>query len=165
MQYSIAAVIALAASTVSAGYAHGNGTVVYTTEIHTAYTTVCPVSTELTFNGITYTATESTTLTITNCPCTVITPVTTTAVVYCNTCSSSSSAVPSIPTKAPVYPNGTTPAATTPAGSKPTSVGTTSAVGLPSATPSTISASSGNKAFAFSGASLAGLLGLAAYVL
>jgi len=161
MQYSIAAVIALAASTVSAGYAHGNGTVVYTTEVHTAYTTVCPASTELTFNGITYTAHESTTLTITNCPCTVITPVTTTAVV-----SSVPTAVPSIPTKAPVYPNGTTPAATTPPPSKPTSVGTTSAiVGLPSATPSTISASSGNKAFAFSGASLAGLLGLAAYVL
>jgi hypothetical protein len=55
MQYSVAAVIALAASTAAAGYT--NGTVVYTTEVHTAYTTVCPASTELTFNGVTYTAT------------------------------------------------------------------------------------------------------------
>lgn len=151
MQYSVAAVIALAASTAAAGYT--NGTVVYTTEVHTAYTTVCPASTELTFNGVTYTATASTTLTITNCPCTVVTPVTTSSVVA--------------PSAAPVYPNGTTPAATTSAvaGKTTTAVGTTSAKTSATATPSTISASSGNKAFALSGASLAGLLGLAAYVL
>lgn len=72
----------------------------------------------------------------------------------------------SAPSAAPVYPNGTTPAATTPAVVKPTTaVGTTSVKASASATPSTISASSGNKAFALSGASLAGLLGLAAYVL
>jgi hypothetical protein len=35
----------------------------------------------------------------------------------------------------------------------------------PSATPSPITASGGNKLFAMSGASLAGLLGLAAYLL
>ncbi|EPE34866.1 hypothetical protein GLAREA_10561 [Glarea lozoyensis ATCC 20868] len=154
MQYSVAAVIALAASTAAAGYT--NGTVVYTTEVHTAYTTVCPASTELTFNGVTYTATASTTLTITNCPCTIVKPVTTSSVVYCNTCAA--------PSPAPVYPNGTTPAATTPAAAPP-AVGTGVVVPAPSATPSTISASSGNKAFAFSGASLAGLLGLAAYIL
>lgn len=149
MQYSVAAVIALAASTAAAGYT--NGTVVYTTEVHTAYTTVCPASTELTFNGVTYTATASTTLTITNCPCTIVKPVTTSSVV-------------AAPSPAPVYPNGTTPAATTPAAAPP-AVGTGVVVPAPSATPSTISASSGNKAFAFSGASLAGLLGLAAYIL
>jgi len=54
MQYSVAAVLALAASATAS---YTNGTVVYTTEVHTAYTTVCPASTELTFNGITYTAT------------------------------------------------------------------------------------------------------------
>lgn len=56
MQYSVAAVVALAASVASATYTNGTG-VVYTTEVHTAYTTVCPASTELTFNGVTYTAT------------------------------------------------------------------------------------------------------------
>jgi len=159
MQYSVAAVIALAASTASAA-AYTNGTVVYTTEVHTAYTTVCPASTQLTFNGVTYTATASTTLTITNCPCTIVKPVTTSAVVYCNTCVA--------PSAAPVYPNGTAPAATTPASSPastPVVVGTASAKTSATATPSTITASGGNKAFAFSGASLAGLLGLAAYIL
>jgi hypothetical protein len=152
MQYSVAAVIALAASTAAASYT--NGTVVYTTEVHTAYTTVCPAATELTFNGVTYTATASTTLTITNCPCTIVKPVTTSSVV-------------AAPSPAPVYPNGTAPAATTPAAAAPPAAGTGVAVvpSTPSATPSTISASSGNKAFAFSGASLAGLLGLAAYIL
>jgi len=162
MQYSAAAVIALAASTAAAGYT--NGTVVYTTEVHTAYTTVCPAATELTFNGVTYTATASTTLTITNCPCTIVKPVTTSSVVYCNTC-----AAPSAP--AAVYTNGTTPVvvattpATTPVVVGATSVGTTSVKASATATPSTITASGGNKAFAFSGASLAGLLGLAAYIL
>jgi len=149
MQYSVAAVIALAASTAAAGYT--NGTVVYTTEVHTAYTTVCPASTELTFNGITYTATASETLTITNCPCTVVKPITTSSVV-------------AAPSPAPVYPNGTTPAETTPVAAPPPA-GTGGVVPPPAASPSQITASSGNKAFAFSGASLAGLLGLAAYIL
>lgn len=149
MQYSVAAVIALAATVVSAG-AYKNETVVYTTEVHTAYTTVCPASTQLTFNGVTYTATASTTLTITNCPCTIVKPVTTSAVV--------------VPSSAPVYPNGTTPAVTTSVPAATTAVGTTSAKGTATPTPSTITAG-GNKAFALSGASLAGLLGLAAYVL
>jgi len=148
MQYSIAAIVALVA-TASASYPT-NETVVYTTEVHTAYTTVCPASTELTFNGVTYTATESTTLTITNCPCTIVKPVTTSSVVYCNTCA--------YPTSAPVYANTTTAAGAT-------AVGTSSVIGYPTAAPSTITASGGNKVFAFSGASLAGLLGLAAYIL
>jgi len=107
MQFSTLAAITALAATVSANY---NGTVVYTTEVHTAYTTVCPASTELTFNGVTYTATASTTTT-------------------------------------------------------KGSVGTTSAKSSATATPSTITASGANKAFALSGASLAGVLGLAAYFL
>jgi len=151
MQYSFAAIVALVA-TASASYPLTNQTVVYTTEVHTAYTTVCPAATELTFNGVTYTATEATTLTITNCPCTVVKPVTTTSVVYCNTCT-----YPTSTPGAPVYANTTTAAGA--------AVGTSSAVGYPTAAPSTITASGGNKVFAFSGASLAGLLAFAAYVL
>jgi hypothetical protein len=147
MQFSV---VALAAFVATASASYYNGTVVYTTEVYTAYTTVCPAATELTFNGKTYTATESTTLTITNCPCTVVKPVTTSAVVT--------------PSSPPVYANVTTPAATTPAATK-SAVGTISVKASPSATPTNIAASGANKAMAFSGASLAGLLGLAAYLL
>jgi hypothetical protein len=56
MQFTTIAVAA-AALVASASAAYTNGTVVYTTEVYTAYTTVCPASTELTFNGKTYTAT------------------------------------------------------------------------------------------------------------
>ncbi|KAI9640686.1 hypothetical protein NHQ30_010995 [Ciborinia camelliae] len=45
--------------------------VVYTTEIVTALTTYCPFATKIEHNGITYTVTEASTLTITDCPCTV----------------------------------------------------------------------------------------------
>jgi hypothetical protein len=48
-----------------------NGTAAYTTVIVTALTTYCPYATELTHNGIIYTVTEETTLTITDCPCTL----------------------------------------------------------------------------------------------
>lgn len=143
MQYSTLAVAALVASA-SAHYA--NQTVVYTTEVHTQYTTVCPTPTKVTYNGKTYTVTEATTLTITDCPCTVVKPVTTTSVV--------------VPTSKPVYHNATTAAPTT----TKASVGTT-VVPSPRPTTTPIEASSGNKAFVLSGASLAGLLGLAAYLL
>ncbi|KAK6579616.1 hypothetical protein PZA11_007852 [Diplocarpon coronariae] len=152
MQFSAVAALALAA-TVSAGY---NGTVVYTTEVHKIYTTVCPSSTELTFNGVTYTATEATTLTITNCPCTVVKPVVTSTYVYCATCAPTYTAPPAYPTA-----NGTTPAP------GPTAAGTESyPAAPPAATTAPITNSNGaNKAMAVSGGSLAGLLGLAAYVL
>jgi len=139
MQFKVVALAAFAASAA----AWSNGTV-YTTEVLTAYTTVCPAATSFSINGVTYTVTESTTLTITNCPCTIVKPVTTSSVVA---------------TSAPVYANTTTTAAAT------KSVGTTSVKTSATTTPSTITTSGGNKAFALSGASLVGLLGLAAYVL
>ncbi|RGP59316.1 putative sed1-abundant cell surface glyco [Fusarium longipes] len=46
-------------------------TVVYTTEVVTAITTYCPEPTTLTHGNKTYTVTEPTTFTITDCPCTV----------------------------------------------------------------------------------------------
>lgn len=51
----------------------------YTTEVVTAFTTYCPAATEVTHGGVTYSVTEATTLTITNCPngCTVTKPVAT----------------------------------------------------------------------------------------
>jgi hypothetical protein len=100
MKYSVAAVLAIAAS-VSASY---NQTIVYTTKVVDSYVTVCPASATITYQGVTYTntLTESSTITITNCPCTVSAPVYTT----------SSVAVPTTAPAAPVYPtaNGTLPA-------------------------------------------------------
>ncbi|MCJ1324984.1 hypothetical protein MMC10_001646 [Thelotrema lepadinum] len=49
--------------------------VTYTTEVVTAFTTFCPGATTLTHLGSTYTVTSATTLTITNCPCTITKPV------------------------------------------------------------------------------------------
>jgi len=146
MKYSAVAVLAAAASV----SAWSNDTIVYTTEIVDVYTTVCPASATITYNGVTYTntLTESSTITITNCPCTISKPVYTT----------SSVAAPSVP----IYTNATTPVypTSTPGGS----VGTTAPpAGTPS--PSTVPASGASKVFALSGASLAGLLGLAAYLL
>ncbi|KAH7263467.1 hypothetical protein BKA59DRAFT_506483 [Fusarium tricinctum] len=48
--------------------------VVYTTEVLTAITTYCPEPTTLTHGNKTYTVTEPTTFTITDCPCTVTKP-------------------------------------------------------------------------------------------
>ncbi|KAK0665004.1 Clock-controlled protein 6 [Lasiodiplodia hormozganensis] len=81
-----------AATSVVTPTASGNAS--YVTEIVTAYTTFCPVATELTHNGKTYTVTKPTTLTITDCPggCTVTKPVYTSVVTECKACSASSSA-------------------------------------------------------------------------
>jgi len=160
MQYSVVALAALVAGA-AAGY---NGTVAYTTEIHTAYTTVCPASTQLTFNGVTYTATASTVLTITNCPCTIVKPVTTSSVVATTPGAPAPPVVTS--SAAPVYVNSTTPAVPVVPVSSATptkgSVGTTSAK---TTAPTSTFTGAANKAMAASGAGLAGLIGLAAYIL
>jgi hypothetical protein len=49
--------------------------VVYTTEVVTALTTYCPAPTTITHGTKTYTVTSATTLTITDCPCTISKPV------------------------------------------------------------------------------------------
>ncbi|KAL8697010.1 MAG: hypothetical protein Q9201_007356 [Fulgogasparrea decipioides] len=97
--------ITASAALVAGAAAHGNGTqpIQYTTEILTAYTTYCPASTQITHGGQTYTVTEATTLTITNCPCTVTKPVISTPIVYCSTCPPTS-AVPVVPTTSAVIP-------------------------------------------------------------
>lgn len=154
MQFTSVLAFGLAAFAASATAA-ANGTV-YVTEVVTAYTTVCPAATTLVHDGVTYTATASQTLTV-DCAsgCTIVKPVTISSVVVCSTCTASVSA------GLPQYTNGTGPFAT------PTSIGTYATL-RPTAPPTTapiIEANSGNKAFAFSGASLAGLLGFAAYFL
>jgi hypothetical protein len=138
MKFSAVALIAAAAAGVSA---HGYSNVTYTTEVVTALTTYCPEPTEITHGGKTWTITKATTLTITDCPCTISKPVYTSKVVECKTCggynSTSTKPVP-IPTK----PTGTGSVTTT----KGTSVPTAGAAKL-------------------AGAGLAGFLGLAVFVL
>ncbi|KAI9147257.1 Clock-controlled protein 6 [Paramyrothecium foliicola] len=61
---------------------HNNGTtggIVYTTEIVQSLVTYCPAPTTIVQNSKTYTVTEATTLTISDCPCTVSKPVAPTA--------------------------------------------------------------------------------------
>jgi len=44
---------------------------VYTTEVVTSFTTYCPLATSFAINNKTYTVSQATTLTITDCPCTI----------------------------------------------------------------------------------------------
>ncbi|KAK5987086.1 Clock-controlled protein 6 [Cladobotryum mycophilum] len=136
-----AAVVLAAAAGASAHYG-GNATVV--TEVVDVYTTFCPGATEITHGTKTYTVTEPTTLTITDCPCTITRPVITSSVVACHTCGG--------------YTNSTVPMATPTA---PASTGT----GVIPVGPTTVPTNGAGKAVALSGAGLAGLVGLAAFLL
>jgi hypothetical protein len=55
MQFTTLATIAVAATAVSAW---SNDTIVYTTDVVTAYTTYCPAATSVVVGGKTYTVTE-----------------------------------------------------------------------------------------------------------
>jgi len=143
MQYSVVALAAFVATASASGYYPGTNStttppaVHYTTKTYPETVTTCPSPTTITYGTNTYTVTKPTTLTLTEC--TVAYPVTTTSQVYCTKCQ--------VPTYAPVQPNVTVPVVT----KKPQ--------------PTLVEANSGNKVLALSGASLAGLLGLAAYIL
>jgi len=165
MRFSTA--VAASAAFVAGANAWGNYTgPVYTTEVVTAYTTYCPEATEITHGGVTYTVTEATTLTITNCPCTITKPVSSAVVTSCtSTPVAYSSAAPvyssapaySAPAYSAPYVNASTPAYTPPA---KTATGT----GAYTAPVATFTGAA-NKAFAASGAGLAAVFGLAAYIL
>ncbi|KAM0450110.1 hypothetical protein ACHAPV_004399 [Trichoderma viride] len=164
------AAVVLAAVGVSAVYVPpSNVTVV--TEVVDTYTTYCPFATQITHGSKTYTVTEPTTLTITDCPCTITRPVTTVSSVLCNTCGAAAptGAVPtggnsgSVP---PAFTNSTisSPTQAPPAGGNaaPTGPAGTGA-GVPTAPPA-IPTGAASKAV-LSGAGLAGIVGLAAFVL
>ncbi|KAJ6440368.1 phospholipid metabolism enzyme regulator [Purpureocillium lavendulum] len=140
-----AAVVLAAAAGASAHY-KGNATVV--TEVVDVYTTYCPAPTEITHGTKTYTVTEPTTLTITDCPCTITKPVITTSSVACHTCGG--------------YTNSTVPTGA-PSTAVPPPVGTGSLT--PTVPPTAVPTAGAGKAAALSGAGLAGIVGLAAFVL
>ncbi|KAF1985805.1 hypothetical protein K402DRAFT_333974 [Aulographum hederae CBS 113979] len=83
MRFSTA--IASTAALAAGANAMFNGSMVYETKVLTEYTTFCPFATEVVHGDMTYTVTEATTLTITNCPCTVTYPVSTSVVSECST--------------------------------------------------------------------------------
>ncbi|OHW94529.1 putative mmc protein [Colletotrichum incanum] len=141
MKFSAAALVLAAGA-----MAHKN--VTYVTEVVSSYTTYCPGPTVITHADKTYTITSATTLTITDCPCTVTKPVITSSVVKCDTCVH--------PTK-----NATLPIAT-PVVSKTTIAGTAA---ITPTKPASVPTAGAGKAAALSGAGLAGVLGLAAFVL
>ncbi|KAK1731033.1 hypothetical protein CaCOL14_005657 [Colletotrichum acutatum] len=142
MKFSAAALVLAAAGAM----AHKN--VTYVTEVVSAYTTYCPGPTVISHADKTYTITSATTLTITDCPCTVTKPVITSSIVKCENCAA--------PTK-----NGTVPVAT-PALSKTTVAGTAA---ITPTKPVSVPTAGAGKAAALSGAGLAGVLGFAAFVL
>jgi len=131
MQFAKLAVIAGLAASVSAW---ANETWVTTTV--DVLTTVCPYATSVTFNGITYTATASETITITNCPCTI---------------SFKPTVTPAVPVSTPAHVN--------------TTVFTPVGTGSPVTTSKPAFTGAANRAVAGSAAGLAGLLGAAAYFL
>jgi hypothetical protein len=152
-----AAVILAAAAGASAHYG-SNQTVV--TEVVSSYVTYCPGPTEITHGENTYTVTEATTLTITDCPCTITKPVTTTSAVVCHTC------VPEAPSQPPVLPphQNTTVVPPPASGVPPPPPSTDVPPPPPANTPAPPPESGAGKAMALSGAGLAGVLALAAFL-
>ncbi|KAF7505188.1 hypothetical protein GJ744_001178 [Endocarpon pusillum] len=110
MQFSTSAALLAFAAAASAAYdsyssSSALNNVTYTTQVVTAYTTYCPGPTQITHGTQTYTVTEATTLTISDCPCTVSVPVYTSSVTSCITCSSASEVKPVYPTSIPTVPS------------------------------------------------------------
>ncbi|GAP83160.1 putative CLOCK-CONTROLLED PROTEIN 6 [Rosellinia necatrix] len=165
MKFAIAAAALVAGVSASSYPAYSAApNVTYTTAVVTSYETYCPGPTQITYGTNTYTVTEATTLTITDCPCTVSVPVYTTSSVICSTCSSSSPSSPAYPTlSVPSYPSSnstavyptSTPEVPTTGGVYPTTT--------PSSTP--IPTAGAGKVAALSGGAFAGLIGLVAFAL
>jgi hypothetical protein len=86
MRFAVAAAVAGFTGVVLADQWGSNATAsdVYVTEVVTAFTTYCPEATQITHGGSTYTVSEATTLTITNCPCTVTRPASSSVVTSCS---------------------------------------------------------------------------------
>jgi hypothetical protein len=134
-------------------YGTGYNSPVMTTVTVTGYTTVCPEATTFTYGTKVYSATAGQTVTIEG-PCTLVYPMTTTSNVYCNECSQ--------PTGYPVsqeYPVSTLSSVYYPP------VQTTYQPTSSSSPYGGVVTAGAAQLVAMSGAGLAGLLGLAVFVL
>ncbi|CEJ94677.1 Putative Mmc protein [[Torrubiella] hemipterigena] len=81
-----------------------NKNVTYVTEVVDVYTTYCPAATQITHGTKTWTVTAPTTLTISDCPCTVTRPVQVTSAVVCHSCHQNGTVTPAKPTGPAVVP-------------------------------------------------------------
>ncbi|KAL2757860.1 hypothetical protein ACRALDRAFT_1068348 [Sodiomyces alcalophilus JCM 7366] len=159
MKFSVAVVLSAAAGAM-AGFARSN--VTYVTEVVSEYVTYCPEPTTITHGDHTYTVTEPTTLTITDCPCTITKPVLISSVVSCIDCPS---AVPPPPVVSPpVVPVPIVPSNQT--ATWETVVPTQPAESTPvEEQPSAVPTAGAGKLAALSGAGLAGVFAIAAFIL
>ncbi|VVT56786.1 uncharacterized protein SAPINGB_P005273 [Magnusiomyces paraingens] len=153
MKFSVAAAAAVFAGVASASYANVTTVTlpceITTTEVVTAYTTYCPESTTIVENSKTITVTAPGTVTITNCPCTRESVITTSTVTTVPVISGT----PVIPTTV-ITPSSSAPVSTKSVTSSPVAnVTTTSTV-----------AQGGAAKLGFSGAA-AGVLAAAVYFL
>jgi len=157
MRFSAAVAVSALAAGVSATYNYTTPSYPsYTTEVVTEYTTYCPGATEITYGGQTYTATSETTLTITNCPCTITYPVTSSVVTSCPTTSvPHTTYAPPPTTYAPTTSAPYTTAPYTPTTYAPSSTSVYTSTGSP------IPTNAAGKAVVGSGAGLAAIFGLA----
>jgi len=87
----LAASATVAAALAQDYYGYSNATVSTTTTVVSEYTTYCPYPTTIVEGDYTYTVSEATTLTVTNCPCTRTLTCSTSTSTYCP------------PTETPVY--------------------------------------------------------------
>jgi len=160
--YSSKPVVPVPSVPAPAAPAH-NATESWVTEVVTALTTYCPLATEIVHGSKTYTVTSATTLTITDCPCTI-------------TKSAASTAAPVVPST-PVAPvvTGSAPkgySAPPPAG--PYTYGNATSVApvvastgsaTKSSGPAQVTANAASNNLAGAGAALAGVAGVLAYFL
>ncbi|OAQ57525.1 hypothetical protein VFPPC_15019 [Pochonia chlamydosporia 170] len=100
---------AISAALVLAAVSMGTNSTASLTIIRTAFTTYCPEPTKFAVGNVTYTVTKPTTLTITNCPCTL----TKTGVTSLNptTPSPPQTKKPTTPSLVPLHTNTTRPSA------------------------------------------------------
>jgi len=165
MKSSIVALTALVAGAFAASNA---SSVYYLTTTVTALTTYCPGPTVLTHGSLTSTITEATTVTITDCPCTAVIPVTISTSVACVTCAVPTTlAISNSSTIISSFQNGT--AVSTPkiasSQTRGSSSPTTAVVATPVETTVSFTGAANVRAVAASGAGLAGFLGFVAYIL
>ncbi|KAH6666861.1 putative clock-controlled protein 6 [Halenospora varia] len=151
--------------------------IVWTTATLTAYTTYCPEPTTVVHGNKTYTATTATTLTITNCPCTVSYPATTSTTITLSYLTTYCPAPTTITYSSSTYPVSTPGTVTipivtvtpipasppTPSAPAPTTVATVAPIGTPIAPSATttgpvqVTAAAGRTEAGFGALAVAGL--------
>jgi len=145
MRFSIAAFVALAAG----AFAGSSSAVSYTTETVTSYETYCPEATTISHSGTTYVVSAPSTVTLSGGSYTVTRPLLSSTITICNACATGTAptAVSStVPTVSPVY------------------TGTTVAVTATTTAPAPLFTNGANH-LAGAGVGLAGLAGVAAFLL